>query len=255
MRYLEKTDKDGNPIFENDTLILTIKDKFWGNAYFGKFCEFHDIDKVIIHIIENKPFLEISYEITYFKNDKRAITNQEEQYYNYRSHCLEHKLPVEINIEDFSVVENANDFYISKYTNQLFFSYIVSKGVIKENKTNYDAILTDEKDFLIRNDFGLDLYIGDTLIVELNDFFIEQGKKLLTERNIEYNPFTHVKFCFSKKENQFIYKIKAYYTNSNGTCTVFDKNNTEYEIFLGIDDEMSFLNILNRYKLPIKKIN
>ena len=224
MRFLEKNDENGLPIFEGDHLVLTIKDKFWGASYFGKFCEFYDIDTVTIDTLTNENYLEAKYEMRFFKDDVQIVTNKEEAYWGYIDKCKEKNIEPEKTLDDMTDVKNPDELYVSRSSDSLFFSYIVRKGVKKTSGYEGEGVIVSNEDLFVESKLDFPLKLKDSIIVELNEEWKTKFQDSLKNLNLEENDFTHVKFKVERIDGQFNYKINAFPTNNKGFCQVFSKD-------------------------------
>ncbi len=262
MRFIELKDKNKMPIFEGDLLSLTIKDKFFGGAYFGKFCSFYDIDEAMIHIIDNSPYLQIKAIITFYKNGKQCVTNQENAYWEYYNGCLESSKVPEKELEDFSSVEDAKEMSELKVEDSLFLRYLLSKGVEKVSGFSGKIPSIPEELFLIKTKLNKDIFVGDRILVALNE---EWRNKLVKDPESEgclVEDFTHAVFEFEKMPEHFDYKVSVFLTDADFNCKVFlkslDENGEEkkerYKLFLGLKGEMSLLNYFYREGFECNKV-
>lgn len=223
MRFIEAHDVNENPIFEGDELSLTIKDKFFGGSYFGKFCDFYDVDEAHIRILENGNFLQIKYAITFYRNDEPAVTNQENAYWEYYDNLDKNSDASEKTLEDFSDVEGALELYKLESEASLFFRYLLSKGVEKISGFDGEPTIVPEENLLIKSKLDEDIHIGDKIIVELNDEWKEKLSKDPLSNHCVIEGFTHVLFEFGKREGQFNYYANVYLTDHLSNCKVFKK--------------------------------
>lgn len=239
MRYLELEDENKNPIFEGDQLLLTIKNKFFGGSYFGKFCEFFDIDVAKITILENSNILEAKYIIKYYKNDVQIVTNQEYQYWCYVDDCLEANKDAEKTIEDFDNIKDAKELSEDITRGIYFLTYLVGKGVKKTNKFNGSKTIELESNLRLDINLKEEIYVNDVVLVEVSEHIkktISENKHLIIKGN-----FTHIKFIFNKRNGQFKCDEIATLTDKDGICKVFEeKLSDEAEVLLrNIDVEES----------------
>ena len=247
MRYIESKDINGKPIFEGDLLSLTIKDKFFGGSYFGKFCSFYDVDEAKINVLKNDNYLQVKCVITFYKNGQQVVTNQENAFWEYQNPLTEKGLTPEKTIEDFSDIENPLEFSELEVENTLFFRYLISKGVEKVNGFAGEPLLTPEESFLIKTKINEDIYVGDKIIVELDDEWKEKLSEDPKSEECAIEEFTHALFEFEKMPDQFNYKINMYLTDAESNCKVFSKTSNESKLerdklFVGLRGEISLLN-------------
>ena len=259
MRYIESKDINGKPIFEGDLLSLTIKDKFFGGSYFGKFCSFYDLDEAKINVLKNDNYLQVKCVITFYKNGKQCVTNQENAFWEYQNPLTEKGLTPVKTIEDFFDVEDALEFSRLEVEDTLFFRYLISKGVEKVSGFNGEPSLTSEKSFLIKTKINEDIYVGDKVIVELDDEWKEKLSEAPKSEECIVEEFTHALFEFEKMPEQFDVKINMYLTDAESNCKVFSKNSNEnkldrYKLFVGLKGEINLLNYFKRKDFEIIKI-
>ena len=262
MRYIESKDINGKPIFEGDLLSLTIKDKFFGGSYFGKFCSFYDIDEARINILDNTPYLQIKAIITFYKAGKQSVSNQENAYWEYYNGCLENsKTPVK-KLEDFSDIVDAQELSELTVTDSLFLRYLISKGVEKVSGFYGEPLLTSEKSFLIKTKFNENIHLSDKVLIELDDEWKEKLSKDPESEECLINKFTHALFEFEKMPEQFDVKINMYLTDKEGHCKVFSKTLNEdnqeglerYKLFVGLKGEIGLLNYFKTKNFKWRKI-
>ena len=262
MRYIELKDINDRPIFEGDVLVLTIKDKFFGGSYFGKFCSFYDIDEAKIRILNNSPYLQIKAIITFYKNGKQCVTNQENAYWEYYNGCLESSKIPEKELEDFLSVEDAKELSELKVEDSLFLRYLLSKGVEKVSGFSGEIPSIPEELFLIKTKLDKDIFVGDRVLVALNK---EWRDKLVEDPRAEdclIENFTHAVFEFEKMPEKFDYKINVFLTDEDSNCKVFlkslDENGREkkerYKLFLGLKGEINLLNYFHREGFECNKV-
>lgn len=223
MRYIESKDINGKPIFEGDVLSLTIKDKFFGGSYFGKFCDFYNVDEARIQVLENDNFLQVKSVVTFYKENQQIVTNQENAYWEYHSALTEKSMIPEKTLEDFSDVMDATGFSKLETEGTLFFRYLISKGVEKLSGFDGEPILSSEESFLIKTKLDEDIYVGDKIIVKLNEEWKEKLLQDIDSESYLIEDFSHALFEFEKMPEQFDYRVNVYLTDADSNCKVFLK--------------------------------
>lgn len=227
MRYIEMKDKNNNPIFEGDDLVLTVPDKEFYGSYLGKFCKFYEIDLIKIKVLENSNFLQIKYAMKFFKNGVQIITNQENAYWNYYSDCQDNGKDIEKKLEDFSSIENAKELKEIITSDSMFFSYIVGKGVEKISDLNNEIKIEENKNLRIENKYNENIFVDDNILVKIDDKLKSSLDDSLNKNKLNIKDYSHLLFCFKRIKDMFNFKTEIFLTDENGICQVFDINLNE----------------------------
>lgn len=220
MRYIELNDSSGAPIFEGDNLSLNIKENTLGNSYLGKICKMYDLNTIKIKILENGTNLQIKFQLSFYKDNEKALTKQQEKYWSY----LEDTKPEDLRktIEDFSDIEDADSFYEPIIEDTIFFRYLSTKGFEKIDGKNAVANLTPDSDFTI----GIkeEIYkVNDSKTLKLPEKVIEDLQSDFPVNNAAFvnKDFGYATFNFKKNRNFFDYDIEVELTNEKGECLVY----------------------------------
>jgi hypothetical protein len=220
-RYIEKKDKNEKPIFEGDELILTIKDKDFGGSYIGNLCKSFDVDKIKIKILNNDKKLQVKYNLSYFKDNNKIITVQEEKHWSHVIDCKEDSSLVEQSFDSFINIDNAKEYYESNTMDSLFFSYLCKKGLEKISGIIGEPVLENDNNLEIPVTSENLIYVNDKvtflLVGEMKD---KLSRHIDSDEKLKIGEYTNITFEFLRIENNFNYKIHVTYTDSNGNCLI-----------------------------------
>lgn len=233
MKKLDLKYKDGTSIFEGDQISILIgEDKEKGElsfsqSNFSKLCNYYKVDEVKIKILDSESYLQLKYEISFYKLGDQIITIQENEYWSHIEDCEHDKNLKKESFESFESLENYNLLFNPINESVLFFNYLVGKGLTKSSVYN-DRIDLNEVDvkYKIKSMADFDIFIGDVVTIELNEEIKERIESIHSDfkEELRINDYSHLSFNFISAGNNFNYFVDTTLTNEVGVCQVFLKD-------------------------------
>lgn len=222
MKHLEVFDKNKLPIFEGDELLLDLKDKSLGGSQLGSLCRKYDVDSIKIKILENGLYIQNKYVVSFYKNGIQIITIKEYDFWDYLEDLQNGEKPLKT-VDDFNNNEDANNFFESTKGDNLFFRYLVGKGVEKISGTTEAITELDISDLLVDTVCEEDIHLTDSVTFEMPDDLRKMLSTRLNEDVVIKQDYSNITFVFNKLGNNFDLDVRVYLTDSNGKCVVFSK--------------------------------